>query len=151
MVDHVGGKPNDTLSSLHHTIFTKKVANAKAFVTHEKLPPPPIFPATGFHKARGYFQIMLWMVLGMKWTYLMAMEAENQSIPMMTEKHAAPDELLKVIDCNCWIGCKSSRCCWCRSLSPKHRCTHQDHQVWVDTYSRVAIQSFRTCPSLTSS
>jgi len=33
MVDVFGGKSNDTLSSLCHIIFTKKVATAKAFVT----------------------------------------------------------------------------------------------------------------------
>ena len=33
-----GGKSNDTLSSLRHVIFTKKVANAQEFVTSERLP-----------------------------------------------------------------------------------------------------------------
>jgi len=33
MVDLFGGKSNDTLSSLRHIIFTKKVATAEAFVT----------------------------------------------------------------------------------------------------------------------
>ena len=39
MVDLFGGKSNDTLSSLRHVIFTKKVANTQAFVTSERLPP----------------------------------------------------------------------------------------------------------------
>jgi len=38
MVDIFGGKSNDTLSSLRHIIFTKKVATAEAFVTLERLP-----------------------------------------------------------------------------------------------------------------
>ena len=58
MVDLFGGKSNDTLSSLHHIIFTKKVATAEAFVTPER------FSATSparFHSQRVYFQIMVWM------------------------------------------------------------------------------------------
>ena len=39
MVDLFGGKSNDTLSSLRHIIFIKKVATAQAFVTPERLPP----------------------------------------------------------------------------------------------------------------
>ena len=39
MVDLFGGKSNDTLSSLRHNIFIKKVATAQAFVTPERLPP----------------------------------------------------------------------------------------------------------------
>ena len=39
MVDIFGGKSNDTLSSLRHVIFTKKVANAQALFTSERLPP----------------------------------------------------------------------------------------------------------------
>jgi hypothetical protein len=35
MVDLFGGKSNDTLSSLRHIIFTKKVATAQVFVTPE--------------------------------------------------------------------------------------------------------------------
>lgn len=38
MVDLFGGKSKDTLSSLRHIIFTKKVEYAKAFVTPERLP-----------------------------------------------------------------------------------------------------------------
>jgi len=57
MVDLFGGKSNDTLSSLRHIIFTKKVATAEAFVTPERL--PPTSPATRFHSQRVYFQIMV--------------------------------------------------------------------------------------------
>ena len=59
MVDLFGGKSNDTLSSLRHIIFTKKIAPAKAFVTLERL--PPTSPATRFHSQRVYFQVMVWM------------------------------------------------------------------------------------------
>eukprot|EP00794_Sanderia_malayensis_P002032 gene2032-2311_t len=55
-VDLFGGKPNDTLSSLRHFIFTKKVATAKSFVTPERL--PPTSSATEFHSLRVYYQVM---------------------------------------------------------------------------------------------
>ena len=59
MVDLFGGKSNDTLSSLRHIIFIKKVATAQAFVTPERL--LPTSHATRFHSQRVYFQIMVWM------------------------------------------------------------------------------------------
>jgi len=44
MLDLFGGKSKDTLSSLHHINFTKKVASAKAFVTPERLLQLPLQP-----------------------------------------------------------------------------------------------------------
>jgi hypothetical protein len=37
-------------------------------------------------------------------------EESHQLIPIMTEKNAASDELLKVVHCNCSTGCKTARC-----------------------------------------
>jgi len=37
-------------------------------------------------------------------------EESRQLIPVMTEKNAAPEELLNVVHCNCLAECKSSRC-----------------------------------------
>jgi len=34
----------------------------------------------------------------------------DELIPIMTNKNAAPDELLKVFHCNCSGRCKSARC-----------------------------------------
>jgi len=44
MVDLFGSKYKDTLSSLRHINFTKKVDSAKAFVTPERLPQLPLQP-----------------------------------------------------------------------------------------------------------
>jgi hypothetical protein len=104
MVDLFGGKFNDTLSSLHHIIFTKKVATAQAFITSDRL--PPTSPAARFHSQRVYFQTMIWMGMandmnptGWGW------KQENyQFIPIMTQKNAAPEELLKMVHCNCLGG-----------------------------------------------
>ena len=105
MVDLFGGKPKDTLSSLRHINFTKRVTSAKAFVTPERL--PPTFPATTFHSLCVYYQIMVWMGMA---NDMNPTEESRQSIPVMTEKNAAPEELLKVVHCNCLAECKSSRC-----------------------------------------
>jgi len=48
---------------------------------------------------------MIWTQLNGGWK-----QENNQFIPIMTEKIAVPDELLKIIHCNCSGGCKSSRC-----------------------------------------
>jgi len=104
MVDLFGGKSNDTLSSLRHIIFTKKVATAKAYVTPARL--PPTSPATRFHSLRVYFQIMVCMGMAddMNPTEWRWKQENNQFIPIMTEKIAAPDEPLKIINCNCSGG-----------------------------------------------
>ena len=90
MVDLFGGKSNDTLLSLRHVIFTKKVANAQAFVTSERL--PPTSPATGFHSQSVCFPIIVWM--GMKndintteWGWK---QENDQLISIMTQNNAAP-------------------------------------------------------------
>jgi len=108
MVDLFGGKSKDTLSSLRHISFTKKVASAKAFVTPERL--PPTSSATTFHSLRVYYQIMVWMGMAndMNPIYWGWKEESRRLIPVMTEKNAAPDELLRVIHCNCLALCKSS-------------------------------------------
>ena len=61
MVDLFGGKPKDTLSSLRHINFTKKVASAKAFVTPKRL--PSTSSATTFHSLCVYYKIMVWMCM----------------------------------------------------------------------------------------
>jgi len=110
MVDLFGSKSKDALSSLRHINFTKKVASAKAFVTPRKA--SRTSSATAFHSLRVYYQIMVWMgmtndINPTDWGWK---EESRQLIPVMMEKNAAPDKLLKVIHCNCLAGCKSSPC-----------------------------------------
>ena len=95
------GKSNDTLSSLHHQIFIKKVATAQAFVNSERL--PPTSPATGSHSQRVYFHIMVWVGMAneMNPTEWEWKQENDQLIPIMTQNNVAPDELLKIIHCNC--------------------------------------------------
>ena len=66
MVDLFGSKSKDTLSSLCHINFTKKVASAKAFVSPERLPQLPLQP----HSIAYGYTIKLWRGLAwqMTWT-----------------------------------------------------------------------------------
>ena len=57
MVDIFGGKSKDTLSSLRHSMFIRKVVSAISFVTPERL--PPTSSTTNFHSRRVYHQIMV--------------------------------------------------------------------------------------------
>ena len=72
----------------------------------------PTSPATRFHSQRVYFQIMVWMGMAneMNPTEWGWKQENDQLIPIMTQNNAAPDELLKIIHCNCSAGCKSCRC-----------------------------------------
>ena len=63
----------------------------------------PTAPATRLNSLRVYFQIMVWMGMAddINPTEWGQKQENNQFIPIMTEKIAAPDELLKIIHCNC--------------------------------------------------
>ena len=105
MVDIFGGKSNDTLSSLCHIIYIKKVATAQAFVTPERL--PPTSPATRFHSQREVWMGMTNEMNPTEWGWK---QEKKQLIPIMTQNNAAPDALLAIIHCSCSGGCKSCRC-----------------------------------------
>ena len=101
MISLFGSKPDDTLSSLHLVAFSKKEATAKVFVTPERL--RPTLPATSFHSQQVYFQTTVWMGMAnemnpIEWGWKME---SDELIPVMTDKNAAPDKILKVIHCNC--------------------------------------------------
>ena len=131
MVDLFGGKSNDTLSSLRHIIFIKKVATAQACVTPERL--PPTSPATRFHSQRVYFQIVVWMGMTneMNPTEWGWKQENDQLIPIMTQNNAAPDALLKIIHCSCsGGGCKSCRCI-CRRYGLPCMATRGPYQIEI--------------------
>ena len=93
MVNCFGDKSNDKLSSLLHTIFTKKMATAEAFFPPERLPPRS--SATSFHSQRVYFQIMVWMGKAsemdpIEWGWKLE---NDQLVPVMTQNNVAPDKL----------------------------------------------------------
>ena len=54
-----GGKSSDSFASLCYNSLSKKMINAKSFVTPERL--PSIESSTKYHCQRVYLQIMVWM------------------------------------------------------------------------------------------
>ena len=96
-----GNDGSSNLETLHNNTFVKKVTTAKSFVHPERLPPTTY--STKFHCLRVCYQIMVWMgtddgmdVLDLWWKL-----DNNQMVPIMTDMKAAPDNLLKMIHCNC--------------------------------------------------
>jgi len=105
-----GGKCTDSLASMRYKMFCKKVISATSFVTPERLPPTE--SATKLHCRRAYYQIMVWMGMAqdmdaMSWGWKVE---DNQFVPVMSKMNAAPDNLLKVIHCNCSTACRTLRC-----------------------------------------
>ena len=142
MVTLFGGKCSDSLSIMRSDIFRKKVATSSTHVTPEKLPPTK--SAAEYHGRRVYYQIMTWMStskfmnpIDWGWT-----QKDEKLIPIMTDLQAAPDNLLKIIHCNCSTACQTLRCS-CRRysmactsvcgpcqikhcLNPKNKLTHAE-------------------------
>ena len=110
MVLLFSGKQTDFLASLRHSVFKKKVVSASSFVAPARL--PPTASATKFHSLRAYYQIMTWLGLesnldATDWGWKIE---DNQFAPVMTAKNPAPDNLLKIVHCNCTTACTTQRC-----------------------------------------
>lgn len=136
-----GGKPTDTLKSLRHCILKKKVVSATSFVTPERL--PPTSSATKFHSFRVYYQIMTWLryenkIEATDWGWKVD---KNQFKPIMSAKKHAPDNLLKVVHCNCTAGCRTERCtCRRYGLSCTDACAKcQTEESCENPFSRSQV------------
>ena len=91
-------------------MFKKKVVSASSFVAPARL--PPTASATKFHSLRAYYQIITWLGLesnldATDWGWKIE---DNQFAPVMTAKKPAPDNLLKIVHCNCTTACTTQRC-----------------------------------------
>ena len=105
-----GGESTCSLAAMRYSIFSKKVAAAKSFVTPERLPPTE--SATKFHCLRVYYQVMVWMGMEsdldpLDWGWGLE---NNRFVHIMTAMNAAPYTLLKMIHCNCTTACATPRC-----------------------------------------
>ena len=105
-----GGKSTDSLASLCYHIFSRKLVTNKSVLTPERLPPTEC--STKYHSFRTYFQIMAWLgkesdLNPVNWGWKLV---DNNFLPVMTSKPAAPDNLLKMVHCNCTTGCQTQRC-----------------------------------------
>lgn len=105
-----GGKSIDSLASLRYNLFSKKIVSAKSFVAPERLPPTE--SSTKYHCFRVYYQIMVWTgnesgMDAVNWGWKLE---DNQFVPVMTNKPAAPETLLRMVHCNCTTACRTPRC-----------------------------------------
>ena len=82
-------------------MFGNDGKNTKSFVHPERL--PPTLSSIKFHGLRVYYLIMVWMGTddGMDALEWGGKVDNNQMVPIMTDMKAAPDNLLKMIHCNC--------------------------------------------------
>ena len=103
-------RSSDSLAALRYSLFTKKLIPAVSFVPPERLPPTQ--SSTRYHCLRVYYQIIVWTgnASGMNvkdWGWKVK---SNKMVPIMTNKLAAPDALLKMVHCNCSTACRTLRC-----------------------------------------
>jgi len=110
LVDLYNGNPREGLDSLRYKCFSKKVATNTTFVLPQTL--PPTSAAAKYHSFRVYFQIQEWKGngSGMQPTAWGWKECDGKLITVLTDLPPAPDELLKIIRCNCHTDCSSMRC-----------------------------------------
>ena len=106
------GAVGDTLDKLRLLRFHQKVATSTRFVQPENL--PPTSSAAKYHSLRVYLQVQLWkggsrlgpqlhpQNLGWK-------AVEGKLVPMQCDMDVAPKALLKVVRCNCKMGCDTLR------------------------------------------
>ena len=103
-----GGKDTDSLAKMRYNIFSKKIVSASSFVTRERLLPTE--SATKLHFRRAYYQVWAGKEEGMdprNWGWNLQ---DNQLVPLMSTMNAAPENLLKIIHCNCSTACKTLHC-----------------------------------------
>ena len=107
------GKPEDDLNVLRLHRFHQRVGKSTSCVHPQVL--PPTSAAAKFHSLRVYLQVQQWMGHGghlkpEDWGWYIQ---DGKYFPVLTDKDAAPVELLDVVKCNCKMGC-GTRQCTCR-------------------------------------
>lgn len=133
-----GGKATNSLASLRYRMFSKKVVSSQSFVTAERL--PPTAAATKYHSMRVYYQMMVWMgkdndLDACEWGWKLE---GGQLVPIESDMNAAPDNLLKMIHCNCTTACSSQRCS-CRGYGLP--CTSACGPCQLDTCNNLHNQT----------
>ena len=111
LVSLYGGNTEDTLNSLRYKRVSEKVAcSSTSHVQPHSL--PPTSDAAKYHSLRVYCQIQQWKGSGdaispTEWGWS---ESNGRLVPVHTGLPPAPQELLRVIRCNCKIDCSGPRC-----------------------------------------
>ncbi len=104
------GKGEKSLDSLRYRRYCDKVASSSCYVHPQTL--PPTSSAAKYHSLRVYFQIRQWQgtEAGMSpqdWGWK---ESDGTLIPVTTDLDPAPNELLRIVRCNCLTDCSTLRC-----------------------------------------
>ena len=105
------GKPAERLDSLRYTRFCEKVVTKTSHIQPQTL--PPTSAAAKYHSLRVYFQIQQWKGSGVVLTPVelgVERESEEGLKRVQTDLPPAPDELLRMIRCNCQTDCSTLRC-----------------------------------------
>ena len=103
------GKLGESLDSLRYKRFCEKVATNTSCIHPQTL--PPTSAAAKYHNLRVYLQVQIWkgsdklQPLEYGWK-----KSEEKFMPILTDLPPAPDDLLKMIRCNCLTDCSSMRC-----------------------------------------
>ena len=102
------GSSEESLNTLRYKRFCEKVATSLAHVQPHNL--PPTTAASKFHSLRVFHQICHWKGHNMSPNEWGWEQIESGWSPISTDAPPAPEELLKVIRCNCQTDCSSQRC-----------------------------------------
>lgn len=105
------GKSTDTLDSLRHQRFCEKVAS-KSWQHVKPQTLPPTSEAAKFHSLRVYFQVQQWKrsednLDPMDWGW---QKCNDGFVPLQTTRAPAPENLLRIIRCNCKTDCSTTKC-----------------------------------------
>ena len=100
-----------TLNMGRSVKFCQKLANSKAYISPEKLPPTS---DTGYqHSLRAFRQVQEWLGVQLDPLLYGFQRRNNQLRPVMMTKPAAPECLLETIHCGCETGCRTPSRCKC--------------------------------------
>ena len=112
LVNVYNGTPGESLDSLRYKCFCEKVATNTMCIRIHPQTLPPTSAAAKYHSLRVYFQIQEWKdcsaeMQPLEWGWK---KSEGKLMPVLTDLPPAPDELLKIVRCNCHTDCSSMRC-----------------------------------------
>ena len=100
-----GANGTYSLATMRYSIFSKKFVSALSFVSPERLPPTE--SDTKLHLRSWYGRGKEEGMDPRNWAWNLQ---DNRLVPVMSTMNAAPDNLLKIILCNCSTACKTLRC-----------------------------------------
>ena len=102
------GKEGEGLDALRYNTFCDKAVSGKSFIKPQAL--PPTSSAAKYHSYRDFAQVMQWKGRDLdptEWGWIIE---DGIMMPLQTDLPYAPEELLKLISCNCKKGCSNLRC-----------------------------------------